>query len=230
MAIVRFQQPSGSLSLATFYAWLNTHKEGTFLEDLTITNTTTTSENDTVTIGSDDVTIKFINTLGGNKEIFKYSSDHFTKTVRSVSGAGINVYIVGALLCDNGIILEYYANYDSATMRSNYGICITTDSNGELAAITVTSTVPEASTEISVWDTSTADSTTNARRTCRPYYAGSMTALAQITAQGMDNTLRLPYAYAAITTQLSSEALNSVLIDGAPYITNGVWYIRDAVE
>ncbi|MBR5164482.1 MAG: hypothetical protein IKW87_02870 [Ruminococcus sp.] len=230
MAIVRFQQPSGSTSLANFCEWLNEHKEGTFLEDLTVTNTTTVNTNDTLSIADDDVTIKFTVQSGSNKELFRYSSDDFTKVLKTTNGTEVTAYIVGALLCDNGLMLQYYAGYNSSTWRDNYGVCITVDSNGQLAALTVTSVIPESTTEISVWDTCTAQSTTTARRNCRPYYGASMTALAQITAQGIDNTLRLPDAYAAITTQLSAEALNSVLIDGALYITNGVWYIRDSVQ
>ena len=83
MAIVRFQQPSGSTSLANFFEWLNEHKEGTFLEDLTITNTTTVNTNDTLSIADDDVTIKFTVQSGSNKELFRYSSDDFTKVLKT---------------------------------------------------------------------------------------------------------------------------------------------------
>ena len=121
MAIVRFQQPSGSTSLANFFEWLNEHKEGTFLEDLTITNTTTVNTNDTLSIADDDVTIKFTVQTGSNKESFRYSSDDFTKVLKTTNGTDVTAYIVGALLCDNGLMLQYYAGYSSSTWRDNYG-------------------------------------------------------------------------------------------------------------
>ena len=40
----------------------------------------------------------------------------------------------------------------------------------------------------------------------------------------------LPYVYAALTTQLNNEGLQSVEIDGVPFITNGIFYIKDDGE
>ena len=57
MAISRFQQSSGSFDLSAFYQWLNAHKTDTFLENMTLSNTTTTHTNDTITITDTDSTM-----------------------------------------------------------------------------------------------------------------------------------------------------------------------------
>jgi hypothetical protein len=134
---------------------------------------------------------------------------------------------VGALLCNKGLIVQYYGKYDSSNSNDYYGVCLTVDSNGKLSALVSTKHIPDESTAINTWITCAAGSTADTQRSCRPFFGASLTSLAPITAQGIDNTLVLPYAYAAISTQLNQEGLYAVSINGSNYITNGVWYIKD---
>ena len=229
MAISRFSSGS-TTNLGIFANWLNEHKQGTFLENLTITLSQTINTNDTLTIADDEVTIKFTVQSGSNKESFRYSSDDFTKVLKTTNGTDVTAYIVGALLCDNGLMLQYYAGYSSSTWRDNYGVCITVDSDGKLAAIVTTgnNTIPESnSSQITTWATCTSESTSDSTRTCRPSYSVNLTSLAPITAMSIDTNARLPYAYAAISTQLNEEGLQAISINGDNYITNGAWYIKD---
>lgn len=229
MAISRYQGES-TTNLGNFANWLNEHKQGTFLENLTITLSQTINTNDTLSISDDEVTVKFTVQTGSNKECFKFTGESFTTTRSNSDGTGATAYITGALLCNKGLMLKYYAGYSSSTSVTICAVCITLDNNGKLATITTAENyrIPESSSsQITKWATYTSESTSNSACTCRPYFEANLTSLAPITAMGIDTNARLPYAYAAISTQLNSEGLSPVIIDGAPYITNGVWYIKD---
>ena len=228
MAINRFRQ-SGTSDMSAFCSWLNEHKEGTFLEECTISTSQTSSANDTLTISDGTVQIKAVSNYHSSiSDVFKYNFSTFSFSAKAPSYSDTYVYVTGAILCNKGLIIQFNGKVSSTYTGDCYGICVTADSNGKLAAIAATGTIPSESTQIGSWYTVAYGSTTSMQRSSRPYFGSSMTSLAQISAQGTDSTLVLPYAYSAIATQLSAEGLNSVLIDGAPYITNGVWYIKDA--
>ena len=229
MAISRFTSGS-TTNLGNFANWLNEHKQGTFLENLTIALSQTVNTNDTLSISDDEVTIKFTVRSGSNKECFRFTGESFTTARSNSGGTDVTAYITGALLCNKGLMLQYYAGYSSSTSVTICAVCITLDSNGKLAAIATTGNykIPEDNTsQITKWATCTSESTSDSTRTCRPYFGANLTSLAPITAMSIDTNARLPYAYAAISTQLNSEGLSPVIIDGTPYITNGVWYIKD---
>lgn len=229
MAISRYQGGS-TTNLGDFANWLNEHKQGTFLENLTIALSQTVNTNDTLSISDDEVTVKFTVQSGSNKECFRFTGASYTAIRKTTGGTGVTAYITGALLCNKGLMLQYYAGYSSSTSVTVYAVCITVDSDGKLAAIVTATqnTIPEDITSIITnWIAATSKSTTDSKVNCRPYYSANLTSLAPITAMAIDTNARLPYAYAAISTQLNSEGLSPVIIDGAPYITNGVWYIKD---
>lgn len=229
MAISRYQGGS-TTNLGNFANWLNEHKQGTFLENLTIALSQTVKTNDTLSISDDEVTVKFTVQSGSNKECFRYTGASYTVIRSTTDGTGVTAYITGALLCNKGLMLQYYAGYNSSTSVTVYAVCITVDSDGKLAAIVTTENnrIPESSSsQITKWATCTSKSTSGSTCTCRPSYSVNLTSLAPIAAMAIDTNARLPYAYAAISTQLNSEELSPVIIDGAPYITNGVWYIKD---
>ena len=233
MAISRFMQRN-TTDLSQFYQWLNDNKSGTFLENLTITNSTTSKTNDTVTITDTNATLTIISrsTAGSatSQNVFIYSSSGQSKTIKTYASANATAYLNKAILNSKGLILQYYGVYSGPSDISNsYGIAITVDSNGELSCITTSDNTILSSTSntIRTLCVYTPTSTTSAEATCRPYFNANLTCIAPITAQGVDNSLSLPYAYAALRTQLLSEGLQAVKINGDDYITNGVWYIRD---
>lgn len=228
MAIAQFRQGSGSTDLSAFYQWLSANSTGTFLEGLTMANTTTTNTNDTITISDSGETVTIMANQGNHVPVFEYTTGDYVVEYGTQAATGATAYVTGALLCSKGLIIQYVGSYLSYSDVNYYGIAITVDSNGKLASITNQSLIPAQDETITTWNAVAAGSTDNAQRKCRPLFGASLTSLAQITAQGIDNTLTLPYAYAAISTQINAEGLYSVLIDGASYISNGVWYIRDA--
>lgn len=227
MAISTFLQSSGTLDLSVFFQWLNAHKSGTFLENMTLTNSTTTNTNDTITIADTDSTIKIMANEGNHVPVLDYTSGSFNMEYGTQAVNGAKAYIVGALLCSKGLIVQYNGSYNTYTNINNYGVAITVDNNEKLAFIVNHSLLPASDETITSWDTGATGSTTSAQRTCRPNFQANLTSLAPITAQGNDDNLYLPYAYAAISTQLTSEGLYAVSINGDNYITNGVWYIAD---
>lgn len=223
MSISRFQQASGSRDLSTFFAWLNAHKGGTFLENLTLTNTTSRSSNDTVNFIDTDSSAFIRANQGSGYDVIYYTSGSFSMTSNTASSSSSYAYLVGALLCTKGLIVQFYA-YDGSSNFDYYAFCITVDNNGKLAAIKGGHI---NTNQITTWYTAATGSTANAQRNCRPNFQANQTSLAPITAQGIDTNLYLPYAYAAISTQLNQEGLYIVAINGDPYITNSVWYIKD---
>ena len=228
MAISRFQQASGSTNLSAFYQWLITNKAGTFLEDVTIVNTTVSHTNDRIVLSSANSDVYIDSAIGNGAAVLQFVSGSLTFVARTEANSYAEDYITGAILCSKGLIMQFYGQFAQGSNYNNsYGVCVTVDNNGELAIISTTGAIPTSTTEITTWVACAAGSTTNAQRNCRPYYQANRTALAPITAQGNDVELSLPYAYAAISTQLNQEGLYPVAINGDNYITNGVWYIKD---
>ena len=227
MAISTFSQASGTTDNSNFYSWLNSHKSGTIFEDCTITNTTTTATNDTVTITDGTITISITARTTYGVTVISYTGSTLGDVNLTTSaGNEATACITGAILCDYGLILKITGNYLSPVVTT-YGYCITTDNAGKLALLSSSTTIPAQDPTITTWNTYTATSTTAAPRSVCPYYSANLTSLAPITAQGNDDNLYLPYAYAAISTQLNQEGMYAVVIDGKQYISNGVWYIKD---
>ena len=227
MAISRFQQGSGSFDLSVFFQWLNAHKSGTFLENMTLTNSTTSHTNDTITITDTDSTVKIMANQGNHVPVLDFTAGSFNMEYGTQAASGATAYLVGALLCSKGLIIQYNGSYLTYNNINNYGIAVTVDNNEKLAFIANHSLIPAPDETITSWSTGATGSTTSAQRTCRPNFQASSTSLAPITAQGNDDNLYLPYAYAAISTQLNQEGMYAVVIDGKQYISNGVWYIKD---
>jgi hypothetical protein len=147
-----------------------------------------------------------------------------------VDATGTIAYIVGAILCNKGLLLKYDAmNYNGQYIVS-YAVGVTIDDDGKLAVIVTSpeSYIPPSNTSaISQWIAITSKTIAENDTACRPYFGANLTSLAPITAMAIDTNARLPYAYAAISTQLNQEGLQAISINGDNYITNGVWYIKD---
>lgn len=227
MAISTFSQASGITNNTNFYNWLNSHKSGTFLENCTITNSTDTYIADTVTITDGTITISITARKTYGVTVISYTGSTLGDVNLTTSaGNEATACITGAILCDYGLILKFTGNYLSPVITT-YGYAITQDNAGKLALLSSSTTIPAQDPTITTWNTYTATSTTAAPRSVCPYYSANLTSLAPITAQGNSNNLYLPTAFAAISTQLTSEGLYAVSISGDNYITNGVWYIAD---
>ena len=228
MAISRFNQPSTS-NLTTFMNWLDENKNGTFLDDVTITYDSGTTNAVTFSTESSTLGLTFTTSGGSSQTVVSFTTNDNTWTVTTVSSSVGTAQLAGAILCKNGIMFDFYGKLDASTTRHSYSLAVTVDSNGELAALVTSGTVISTS-DFTTWGALAGGSSTFMSRYCYPYYGASRACLAPISAQGNDSTLRIPEAYAAIATPVSGVGLQSVFIDGTPFITNGVWYIRDDDE
>ena len=225
MSIVKFEnEPSENLS--ELYAFLTANKEGTFLENYAlslVTNIEGTS-NAKLTIG----THLFIQCLTdfNKSNVVSYSGTYTSLTFDNFTSSDRDAFqLSSAILCTNGLILS---GYDVTASKSICRIIITVDDSGELAVILPSKSAYSFSAADTDYSLMTADSTMTTVINIEPSFSSNLTSLAPAAVKAMEATRTLPFAYAALTTQLVSEGLEAVLIDGAPFITNGIWYIKDS--
>lgn len=226
MAITRFSQTVTS-NLTRFTNWLNENKEGTFLDDVTITYDSGT--NNVITFSTQRSTLKitFTTSSGPSIEVIRFTTNNTYWTVDTVSNASATAQLSGAILCSNGLIFDFYGKTASSESHHAYSLAMTLDSNGELAALLTSGEVITAST-FGSWGVLAGGSSSFMSRTSTPYYGSNRICLAPLSAQANDAALCIPKAYVAVATPVSGTGLQSVLIDGEAYITNGLWYIKDA--
>lgn len=226
MAISRFTQ-SPTSNLTAFKAWLDSHKAGTFLENVTIALSQTTSADDTITFSDDSAQIQYTARQASSFTVISYTADSTNFTYNSgTTLSDSNARIANAILCDNGIIFNLYGKASSggATAYSS-GFAITTDEKGKLALL-VNPTPIISMTPYASWAAIASSSYTSAVIPSVPAFGMNQTSFAPIVALG-DDDARLPHAFAAISTELTERGIERLEIDGSDYITNGVWYIKD---
>lgn len=225
MAISKFENEPAQ-KLAALHTFLNEHKTGTFLENvqLSLGSSTDGTPNGKLLFGSD----LFIQCTGSSNQsnVVSYNGTYTSLTFPNNTDSNKHPFrFSSAILCTNGLILS---GYDSTAEKEICRVIITVDDEGELAVILPSKSVysfSEADTDYSLM---TADSTLTTGINVAPAYSSNLTSLAPAAVKAMEASRTLPYAYAALTTQLISEGLEAVLIDGAPFITNGIWYIKDS--
>ncbi len=229
MAIVRFENaPSNTLS--AFKDFLDENKEGTFLENITVTLDTNSdgSRYAKMWIGSERTF--YISCLGtANKtHIASFTGTYTSLEFDNFTGTDkVAFRFSSAILCTNGLILSGVDTTDNKTIQR---IIITVDDEGGLALIVPAKSAYSFSAADTDYAVIVSDSTVPTPLNIGPSYSSNVTSLAPIPVKALGTTRMLPYVYAALTTQLNSEGLQSVEIDGVPFITNGIFYIKDDGE
>lgn len=230
MAVKKFQQ-SPSLDLSALYDFLNANKEGTFLENvtLTLTKSAADTENGKIVfdIGEGELFIESSLATTGS-EIVSYQGEYITNLMGNY-GTGSSrtpVYFEAALLCSKGLIISVNTNNSNSGKQIDR-IIITVDNDDKLALITPSEHAFKFASSDTGYNINAYDSTELTTVSVSPAYGMNKTSLAPVALTALSTDRYLPYAYAALTTQLDAEGLQSVLIDGAPFITNGIWYIKD---
>lgn len=226
MAVSKFSVVTSTNDMSLFYTFLNANKAGTFLENMEIelsedskTLTITSSKGTKITIATGDTNQTFAVKFEGN----------ITTNIMPYSNTGILSRLTSALLCKNGIIADMGALVNTTYYHSPQ-VMITVDNTGDLAVIFKNTTgLTDGSYNVSItsYRVTAADSTSQAVVTLTPQYGAQKTSLAPIVPICSDNSISLPYAYAALHTQASGMGLQSMAMDGVNYITNGCWYIKD---
>jgi hypothetical protein len=232
MSIYKFSQGK-TFNMTVFCNWLNDHKTGTFLEDMTITVITSTGTNDSVkihdTTNGQYIIYTAISSYSGQL-VLQYNngtSTVCTKSTNSVSGAYTTAYISEAILCNNGMIVKYQNN-DSGYWYWN---CLTVDEDGKLSLIiTSNGTIPHAdnnaSTDGSFYIYSPSSSTVP-NIYLFTTYGQNKTILVPTPINTIGDVTFLPYAYASVYTELTGLGLTAVRMNNEDYITNGTFYVKD---
>lgn len=226
MAVSKFSVATSTNDMSLFYTFLNANKAGTFLENMKIelsedskTLTITSSKGTKITIVTGDTNQTFAVKFEGN----------ITTNIIPYQNFGVLSRLTSALLCNNGIIVDM-GTFVSNTYAHSPQVMITVDNTGDLAVIfnnTTGLTDGNYNVSITSYRVTAADSTSQATATLTPQYGAQKTSLAPIVPMCNDNSISLPYAYAALHTQASGMGLQSMAMEGFNYITNGCWYIKD---
>ena len=225
MAVSKFSVATSTNDMSLFYTFLNANKAGTFLENMEIE---LSEDSKTLTITSSKGT-KITIVTGDTKQTFAVKFEgKITTNIKPFNETGVLSRLTSALLCNNGIIVDMGA-LSNAYYHSPQ-VMITVDNTGDLAVIfrnTTGLTDGNHNVSITSYRVTAADSTSQAVVTLTPQYGAQKTSLAPIVPMCNDNSISLPYAYAALHTQASGMGLQSIAMEGFNYITNGCWYIKD---
>ena len=226
MAISKFSVETSTNDMSLFYTFLNANKAGTFLENMEIE---LSEDSKTLTITSSKGT-KITIVTGDTKQTFAVKFEgKITTNIMPYDTTDKLSRLTSALLCNNGIIVDIGTVVSNAYYHSPQ-VMITVDNTGDLAVIfknTTGLTDGNHNVSITSYRVTAADSTSQAVVTLTPQYGAQKTSLAPIVPMCNDNSISLPYAYAALHTQASGMGLQSMAMEGFNYITNGCWYIKD---
>lgn len=221
-----------STNMSTFKSWLEENKSGTFLENATFALSTTSSENDTLTITLNNSVVEIIGTTSSNTLTFRFAGQYVTLTRSTSSTYGSREtyaqLINGAMLSTYGLILKYNGSYNSTSTAviSKYPIILTVDSAGNLAVVAYTGAVIE-NANYSSFNVMTYKSITTPTINVWPNFSAPNTSLAHIAPFCDDSTVTLPYCYVAVHTQVAGEGFSQITLNGENYVTNGFWYVKD---
>lgn len=235
MAITRFTQASGSYNPTAFKDFLDANKAGTFLAGATITahEPQSTAPYLTITLGDSSFTLYTDSGFSATNFIaFQLSNGASGGAARYTSTSEKRyIRIHSAILCGNGLIIRValiVPNEPDPRYTSYVYIALTLDSDGNLSLIR-NAGANDFEMRSNTYGFSAFSYESNVACTCEvtPQFGANRTSFANLTVISSDNSLYLPSAYIASSTQLSSIGLQAVSGNGAAYITNGIVYLKD---
>ena len=235
MSISKFTQASGSYNPTAFKEFLDANKAGTFLAGATITvyEPQSTAPYLTIALGDSSFTLYTDSGFTATNFIAFQLSNGASGGAARTSSTSEKYYIRlhSAILCDNGLIIRVALIYPSdpdPRYTSYVYIALTLDSDGNLSLIR-NAGANDFNMRSNTYSFSAFSYESNIDCTCgvNPQFGANRTSFANLTVISSDNSLYLPSAYIASSTQLSSIGLQAVSGNGATYITNGIVYIKD---
>jgi hypothetical protein len=225
--------------MSTFYEWLNTYKSDSFLKDFDIALSDTKSTNDTLTItGANNDVVFNTKVYGGASDTTAINilqcntASGYQSYVMTNSGYELAVYVAGAMLCNNGLMIKLYlhSHYENSNYYATEYVIIGKDDKNNLCIV-----IPRNNANGSSYTVSTIN--TGFRAIC---YDESRVATVVITAQyGEAKTSLCPILidsnydstlleiYQSLQTQLNSVIFDEVTIGGDSFASNGYWFIKD---
>lgn len=217
MAIKRYTQAE-SATVTSFVSFLNENKAGTFLENMTIGGDS--SNQLSVSDGKSSFEISFVSS-GATTNKSSFIGKYYTETWSGASYSGY-LKLNEAVLCNNGLLLRCRLKHNASSITNAY-FGLTADQDGNLAVI-----YPNDDNGVGTTTRVVAyDSTVASTYTSQPQFGTTLSSLAPMVPVSADNTATLPYAYSAISSQVSERGIYIFDIDGTAFISNGVWYIKD---
>lgn len=232
MAIKTFNQPADIFTVDDFCTFLEENKSGTVLENAVIGKDSNEEAYHYFTITLGDATIKMYSEDGYTSQKFleyTMASGINADVSRSIaSGTKRMIKIGTALLCNNGLLINYSFIAGSGVVVYS-AIVITVDSEGDLSLIRVAGTE-----DYHLWNTKTTmlvysyASSKPCSLTLTPQYGCNLTSIAAVPVICTDSSRYLPDVFSAIATQIASESINIVSLDGVLYVTNGIIYLRES--
>ena len=130
MSISRFNLETPADNMQSLYDFLNANKAGTFLENVTIELSQDAS---TLTISTTNATFEIcVGAIAGSSNIATFTGNIISSLIaKQATTSPFAIRMKGAILCNNGLIIEIkYSGHSSSPE-----IALTIDNTGELAII-----------------------------------------------------------------------------------------------
>lgn len=207
-----------------FAAWLNANKNGTFLENCTIT------DGDPITITKGDSTFSYrhdnVYSLTGRIN-FTNGKTSIEKTCET-GNAKLNVYLVW--LCNNGLLLRFWEwrNTQSTSWYGDSGsVILYCNKNDKLSAIVRGGRYGE--TQPDYYFIIDGDSSVQTRIDFANDNTADKTVLINPNYITESEGIELPNIYMATQSNYQNVELilSHVVMNDVDYITNGAWFIAD---
>lgn len=225
--------------MSTFYAWLNTYKSESFLKDFDIALSDTVSAGDTITITGEnnDVilnTKSYGKTRGNNATNILQcgTANGYQSYVMTYGGYERAVYVSGAMLCNNGLMIKLYlhSHYGNSNYYATEYVIIGKDEKNNLCIVIPRDNANGASNTVSTnnigFRAACYDESKIATVTVSAQYGESKTSLCPILVDSNYDTTLLE-VYQSLQNQLNGVIFDEVTIGSDSFVSNGYWFIKD---
>lgn len=225
--------------MTTFYEWLNTYKFDSFLKDFDIVLSDTTSTGDTITITGENNDVILSTWVyasinpGTVTNILRCNTvDGYQSYVMTYSSYERAVYVAGAMLCNNGLMIKLYlrSHYNNSNYSATEYIIIGKDNKNNLCIVIPKFDASGASTAISSTNSGFRaicyDESQVATVLVTARYKETKTSLCPILVDSNYDTILIDI-YQSLQNQLSTDIFDEVTIGSDSFASNGYWFIKD---
>ncbi len=226
-------------NMSAFYEWLNTYKSDSFLKEFDIALSDANSTNDTLTITGINNDVIF-NTKAYASESGAVSTNilrcntvsGYQSYVMTSSSYERAVYVSGAMLCNNGLIIKLYlhSHYNNSNYYATEYIIIGKDDKNNLCIVIPRNNANGANSTVSTPNAGFRavcyDESKVATVTVSAQYGETKTSLCSILVDSNYDSALIEI-YQSLQTQLNSVIFDEVTIGDDTFASNGYWYIKD---
>lgn len=222
--------------LSTFYVWLRTYKADSFLKDfdIALTNSDTitiTGENNDVILSTWDYASPPTASTATN--ILQCNTESgYQSYVMTYSAYQRAIYVAGAILCNNGLIIKLYlhSHYENSNHYATEYIIIGKDDKNNLCIVVPKNNASGTSATVSTnnmgFRAVCYDETKVATVTVSTQYGETKTSICPIIVDSNYGSTLIDI-YQSLQTQLNDIIFDEVTIGNDTFVSNGYWYIKD---